>query len=668
VFSKSFIGGGYPVIADVQGEEHMASIGCLVTDGHTTYAVTNRHVTGSPNETLYTFVNGRRQAIGVSSKKQIGRLPFGEVYENWPGQNMYVNADVGLIEVTNKTQWTPQVYSIGVVDRLADLSIENISLQLVKARVRAYGCASGELYGRIWALFYRYKSVGGFEYVSDLFIGPRPGLPFQTFPGDSGTLWLLEPPGPRDPDDEPDDSASRGGNARAPEPAPKATRRKRTAVVEKRMLRPLALQWGGHAFRSGNGTSSQSFVLATFLSTVCNRLEVDLVRDWGQALPEYWGTIGHFTIANIACNLVSRAKAKQFFKDNRLNITFELGDITDAGTSGLSKKGFVPLADVPDLAWKIGAFPRGPRGHNPEEPNHFADMDEPPPDGSPTLLELCRKPENVHPDVWIAHVRKFKTPGSKADPAKDAGLLPFRVWQIFDEMVGFVKAGKEAEFLTAAGVLAHYVGDACQPLHCSFMHHGDPSDPVNRELVHTTGKKKGQTEIVDESKDIHEDYEQNMFKGVRGIDMKTRLTAKATRARGGPVPNGRAAAIETVKMMQAAFKQVPPKKLIKRYNALLRADTPQTEFLDTLWNEFGDDTVAVMAMGCRLLARLWESAWTLGGGDTKLTQGLVPQPDLISCYGKKTFLKSFLLTEIGAQLKGLPAPPPGFAPVRPPNP
>src|SRR5262245_55259326 len=130
VFSKSYIGGGYPVIADVQGEEHMASIGCLVTDGHTTYAVTNRHVTGAPGETLYTFVNGERQAIGVSSKKQIGRLPFGEVYENWPGQNMYVNADVGLIEVTDKTKWTPQVYSVGVVDRLADLSIENISLQL----------------------------------------------------------------------------------------------------------------------------------------------------------------------------------------------------------------------------------------------------------------------------------------------------------------------------------------------------------------------------------------------------------------------------------------------------------------------------------------------------------------------------------------------------------
>ena len=55
--------------------------------------------------------------------------------------------------------------------------------------------------GEIHALFYRYKTSGGFEYVSDLLIGPRrPGAaqrpsvaPFATHPGDSGTLWLLDP-------------------------------------------------------------------------------------------------------------------------------------------------------------------------------------------------------------------------------------------------------------------------------------------------------------------------------------------------------------------------------------------------------------------------------------------------------------------------------------------
>src|SRR5262245_9583217 len=47
VYPLSRIGGGFPVIVDVQGREHIASIGCLVRDGHTVYALTNRHVTRS---------------------------------------------------------------------------------------------------------------------------------------------------------------------------------------------------------------------------------------------------------------------------------------------------------------------------------------------------------------------------------------------------------------------------------------------------------------------------------------------------------------------------------------------------------------------------------------------------------------------------------------------
>jgi len=36
------------------------------------------------------------------------------------------------------------------------------------------------------------------------------------------------------------------------------------------------------------------------------------------------------------------------------------------------------------------------------------------------------------------------------------GSLPFRVWQIFDAMVA---TKKPAEFLCAAGILGHYVGE-----------------------------------------------------------------------------------------------------------------------------------------------------------------------------------------------------------------
>jgi hypothetical protein len=140
-------------------------------------------------------------------------------------------------------------------------------------------------------------------------------------------------------------------------------------------------------------------------------------------------------------------------------------------------------------------------------------------------------------------------------------------------------------------------------------------------------------------------------------NMKTKLQAAAKRGSATRTNSGRDAAVETVQMMQASFAKIPPKKLVKRYNALLRADLSKTELLDTLWAEFGDDTVAVMAMGSRLLARLWGSAWQLGGGDRKIKAGALKPPNLVKCYGKKTFLKSFLLTEIGDHLMGLPPEP-----------
>ena len=67
--------------------------------------------------------------------------------------------------------------------------------------LRSVGAATGEMLGEIQGLFYRYKTGGGFEYVSDLFIGPRapernsgrkriPPPKFATHPGDSTTRSL----------------------------------------------------------------------------------------------------------------------------------------------------------------------------------------------------------------------------------------------------------------------------------------------------------------------------------------------------------------------------------------------------------------------------------------------------------------------------------------------
>ena len=122
-------------MVDVQGEEHVASVGCLVTDGHYVYALTNRHVTGIPGEPVYSVLNGQRVQVGVSSDKQLRRKLFSEVYPEWPGKNVYVDLDIGLVEVHDKTQWTAQIYGLGTMGPLADLSTDNISLRLIGRNV-----------------------------------------------------------------------------------------------------------------------------------------------------------------------------------------------------------------------------------------------------------------------------------------------------------------------------------------------------------------------------------------------------------------------------------------------------------------------------------------------------------------------------------------------------
>ena len=136
---------------------------------------------------------------------------------------------------------------------------------------------------------------------------------------------------------------------------------------------PLAVQWGGQVFLDGQAQSS-SYALATLLSTVCNALNVTLVRDWNIGLPEYWGAVGHYSIASEATGKISHRKLKQLMTANLDRISFNLADIDKKNMAGLSKRDFVPLADVPDMVWKVGPHKRGGM-NSPEHANHFADMD-----------------------------------------------------------------------------------------------------------------------------------------------------------------------------------------------------------------------------------------------------------------------------------------------------
>ena len=57
-------------------------------------------------------------------------------------------------------------------------------------------------------------------------------------------------------------------------------------------------------------------------------------------------------------------------------------------------------------------------------------------------------------------------------------------------MMEFVEKNKIPEFVCAAGVLTHYVGDACQPLHISYLHDGDPTRGTVKTVTHRDGTQE----------------------------------------------------------------------------------------------------------------------------------------------------------------------------------
>lgn len=611
VFPDNWIGGGYPVIADVQNQEHIASIGGMLTDGHLIYAITNHHVTGAPGEVVYSLIGGERVPIGTSSRKQVARIPFEKVYPGWPGKNVFVHMDIGLIEVEDANRWTSQIYGIGRTGHMVDLDTDNFSLRLIDCPLQAFGCATGHMHGRVLGMFYRYKAVSGSEYVADFIIGPDGKKPFATHHGDSGTLWLLE------------------------------------TEDQEMGLMPLAIQWGGQALGDRESVQ-QPFALATTLSTACRELDVDFVQDLNVGQFEYWGAVGHYTIASIACDIVKDPLLRKLMQANIDSITFPAAQITAKNMKGLSKHDFVPLADVPDMVWKVGQYKRGGQT-SPEHSNHFADMDKPDSNGR-TLLQLCEQSKsNIDPAIWM----KYYSDPKVNDQSK--GLLPFRCWQIYNEMVSAVRTGDATRFVCAAGILSHYVGDACQPLHISYMFNGDPA---HTETVQVT--KKGVTTSVVQpvAKGVHSAYEDGLV-NFHSTDIMSALhqTFKG-KNHGQPLNKNRGfgAAEAVVDLMQQTFKAIQPADIVKAYVPIKKLKPK--EVADHLWSQFGRATIGVMADGARTLAMLWDSAWKEGGGTASTAnKGKISQTALKNLYIRPKFLESFPLAQIQPSLAGKAAPP-----------
>ena len=205
-----------------------------------------------------------------------------------------------------------------------------------------------------------------------------------------------------------------------------------------------------------------------------------------------------------------------------------------------------------------------------------------------TLLQLWASKANRTPKLWNDFY-------SSIDPARkpqQRGVLPFRVAQLYDVVVAAVKNKSLAEYVCAAGVLAHYVGDACQPLHVSFLHHSETDD--------------------DEDDGVHAAYEDDIVSVhaplvVAGVK---RLVDAARPFK--PIVGAAEAADAVVQLMRRTVARLPPEDILAAYNA--NRGPGQSK---AMWAALGERTLKRMADGAVTLAAIWQSAWTEGGGDVR---------------------------------------------------
>lgn len=441
----------------------------------------------------------------MSDGKQLGKVPFNKAYPGWNGYRVLSNLDAGLVRIDDVKGWTAQAYGIGEIGDVWDLNVDTFRLDLIDCPLIAFGSVSGVMKGRIFGLFYRYKSVGGTDYVTDLLIGPRDGqTPLNNYPGDSGTLWFED-------------------NSSAPKNANGARR-----------LRPVALEWGGQVLLAPGTRASTQLALGICLSTICRELDVELIPDWNTGHTEYWGEWGHVKIGAYATELIQPEGSSLAGLMQANTDKIGLDDTILKNLPPHHNGDFSPLADVADLVWRFG--------RPSDESNHFADMDKPGADGK-TLLDLCKDPKNVDPKVWNAYYA-----GIGED--KKRGALPFRAWQICEAMIEYAKAGQAKEFVCAAGIVAHYVGDACQPLHISQYHHGrDLSDAAHAK--------------------VHSVYETTMV-AKHGADLIGMIpqagAADVAEIAPNAVPTGHDIAVAVAALMQRTVDRLPPLTIVDAFD------------------------------------------------------------------------------------------------------
>lgn len=183
-------------------------------------------------------------------------------------------------------------------------------------------------------------------------------------------------------------------------------------------------------------------------------------------------------------------------------------------------------------------------------------------------------------------------------------------------------------------ISAHYLGDACQPLHGSYLSNG---------LLDGTGEG------------VHSAYETVMIDRHDTAILAALPAAIDATDPPGQVTTGQQAAVAIVELMVRTAKAIDPAALVNAYAAVAaRPDDHSIAVTNALWAQFGKSTIGVLADGVHTLAMIWTSAWNVAGGDQRFSDdalGAVDKRTLQTLYEDATFVASVDLDHIAGLLK-----------------
>lgn len=594
LYAADKFGPNFQVHVADQGATRMGVASAIVEDGACAFALVSRHVTSGtePGAPVFALPRGKKVGIGHITAHGVESLPLADIYPGFAGRDARLTLDAALVKLDDIGATNSRYLGVGSFGPVIDLSSDKMSLNLIgcplftvlPGGMRTEACVHG--------LFYRHATMGGVDSLSEFLIGPRrPRDTVQSRPGDSGVTWFW------------DEMADR--------------KAKDKGLPPPTQFRPLAVQWGGHGFGALNSSRATEFALATGFSSLCKALSVELVQDWRSGQSRYWGKVGHYNIGFAACFALQTSKARAVFKANAVAIGVSDEDIVAGHLPGATQTSqFIALADVPDLVWR--------RTRGKDKANHFADMDEAGrgPFAGKTLMQLWKQDAaSRDPQVWDRFY-------SSIDPDRKPqhrGALPFRVAELYRVMVQAVAAKQLDAYVCAAGVLAHYIGDACQPLHISHLHHGEADDPDD-DKVH----------VVFESDMLDQAAEEV----VAGVKQRVADTPARPLFKGGM---GAADAI--VQLMRRTMAELPPEEVLEVFERVHGRGQAAA-----MWSILGERTLNCMADGAVTLATVWQSAWKEGKGEQNFTLAAcrvpVPTARLKKLYDTKGFAESRWLHEM----------------------